>query len=198
MLSALHALAAALQVATAPDTVVPPLAVPRPAAATSATSPRAERAARDTTRPRAVEISAGYERRLTIHRWGGYAMLPLFGAQYVLGERILRQKTDLREGRRTAPIDDGLRDVHRVAAYGVAGVFAVNTVTGAWNLWESRGVAEGRALRTAHTLLMLASDAGFVLSGKKGFDHQKHRNVAIGSMAVATLSGAMMYVAGRR
>jgi hypothetical protein len=189
MLLALHAFAAALQVAAAPDTVVPPLTVARPAAAATA---------RDTTRPRAVEISAGYERRLAVHRWGGYAMLPLFGAQYVLGERILRQKTDLREGRRAEPIDHDLRVVHRVAAYGVAGVFAVNTVTGAWNLWESRATEEGRALRYAHTLLMLASDAGFVISGKKGFDHDKHRNVAIGSMAVATFSGAMMYVAGRR
>jgi hypothetical protein len=124
-------------------------------------------------------------------------MLPLFGAQYVLGERILRQKTDIRSGLRTEPIDHDLRVVHRVAAYGVAGVFTANTVTGVWNLWDSRGVADGRALRTAHTLMMLASDAGFVISGKKGFDHQKHRNVAIGSMGLATLSGLMMYLADR-
>jgi hypothetical protein len=194
-ISMLLAVAAALQGTTVQDTVtspiVAPLAAPRPAAATPPS-------VRDTTRPRAIEVSAGYERRLTIHRWGGYAMLPLFGAQYVLGERILRQKTDIRDGRRVEPIDHDLRVVHRVAAYGVAGVFTVNTVTGAWNLWDSRDVPEGRALRVAHTLSMLAADAGFVISGKKGFDHQKHRNVAIGSMALSTLSGVMMYVAGRR
>jgi hypothetical protein len=194
---ALHALAAALQLAAAPDSLAPraaapPLTVPRRAAAARDT------AARDTVPPRALDVSAGYERRLAIHRWGGWAMLPLFGVQYVLGERILDQKVAIREGRRADPIDHDLRVVHRVAAYGVAGVFAVNTVTGAWNLWESREEEEGRALRYAHTLLMLASDAGFVISGAKGFDHKKHRNVAIGSMGVATLSGVMMYVAGRR
>ena len=188
---ALHALAAALQVAAAPDSLAP-LTVPHRVAATR------DSVARDTVPPRALDVSAGYERRLAIHRWGGWAMLPLFGAQYVLGERILDQKVAIREGRRAEPIDRDLRVVHRVAAYGVAGVFAVNTVTGAWNLWESRAEEEGRALRYAHTLLMLASDAGFVVAGAKGFDHRKHRNVAIGSMGVATLSGVMMYVAGRR
>jgi hypothetical protein len=199
MIPALLALAAVVQADPARDTIVSPttdsvasapatpLAAPRPAAAT----------ARDTVPPRAIDMSPAYERRLAIHRWGGFAMLPLFGAQYVLGERILQQKTDIKAGVRTEPIDHDLRLVHRFAAYGVAGVFTVNTVTGAWNLWDSRGVTDGRGLRTAHTLMMLAADAGFVISGKKGFDHQKHRNVAIGSMSLATLSGLMMYLADR-
>ena len=174
--------------APARDTLAP-LVTPRPAAVTPV---------RDTVLPRATDVSAGYERRLTVHRWGGYAMLPLVAVQYVLGERVLQQKTDIREGRRVEPIGHDLRIAHRLAAYGVAGVFGVNTVTGVWNLWEARGQPEGRALRTAPTLSRLAADAGFVISGVKGFDHQKHRNVAIGSMGVATLSGVMMYVAGRR
>ncbi len=196
MIPALLALAAVMQAGPARDTVVSPLAAPHPAAVTARRAAR-DTAARDTTPPRAIDMSPAYERRLTIHRWGGYAMLPLFGAQYVLGERILQQKTDIKAGARTEPIDHDLRIVHRFAAYGVAGVFTANTVTGVWNLWDSRDVKDGRALRTAHTLMMLASDAGFVISGKKGFDHQKHRNVAIGSMSLATLSGLMMYLADR-
>ena len=200
MIPALLALAAVMQADAARDTAespvrdsaAVPLAAPRPAAAT------ARRAGRDTVPPRAIDMSPAYERRLAIHRWGGYAMLPLFGAQYVLGERILRQKTDIESGVRTEPIDHDLRLVHRWAAYGVAGVFIVNTVTGAWNLYDARAVKEGRALRTAHTLMMLASDAGFVVSGRQGFDHRKHRNVAIGSMSLATLSGLMMYVDAHR
>jgi hypothetical protein len=150
-----------------------------------------------TARPRAVELSDGYARRLAIHRAGSYAMLPLFAAQYVIGQRMFEQKRELRAGRRSAPIDDGLRDAHRVAAIGVGVVFATNTVTGTWNLYESRGIADRRALRTAHSLLMLAADAGFVASSVMGAEGRKHRNLAIASVGVSTLSAAAMVIFDR-
>jgi hypothetical protein len=86
-------------------------------------------ATEDTTqsRHRAVEYSDWYARRLTIHRWGSYAMLPLFVGEYVLGEKLI-------DGTATS----STRGLHQGVAGAVGGLFAINTVTGVWNLWESR------------------------------------------------------------
>lgn len=183
-----------------PDTVVvaaePPVSGPvaRPAGAQTVQPP-------DTTRRRrrAVEVSEGYARRLTVHRIGAYAMLPLFAAQYALGEKMLGQKEDAFRGV-GAGVSDGVRNAHRVVAGGVGAVFAVNTVTGVWNLYETREQAEGRARRTTHALLMLAADAGFVATGILGVraadrapsDARTHRSVGLVSMGVSTLSAAVM------
>ena len=35
-----------------------------------------------------IEYSKAYYQRLTIHRWGSYAMLPLFTAQYLVGRQL--------------------------------------------------------------------------------------------------------------
>ena len=51
---------------------------------------------------------------------------------------------------------DWAKTTHRVGATSLAGVFTVNTVTGLWNLWDSRH-APGGTRRTVHALLMLAS-----------------------------------------
>jgi hypothetical protein len=201
--SALIALAAAL----AADSAAPaptPLVVPLPAA--PAATWRV--AARDTTppaRPRAVDVSEGYERRLTIHRWGSYVMVPLFAAQYVLGDRLLDQKEAVFSGRRTTPVDEGVRDAHLATAVGVGALFAVNTVTGVWNWYESRGTAEKRGLRAAHALLMLAADVGFVATGAAGRRAtdsdvdaaRRHRNVALASVGVSAASAAMMLIFNR-
>lgn len=152
-------------------------------------------------RPRAVEYSEAYGRRLAVHRYASYTMVPLFAAQYVLGRRLLDQKNDLFAGRRTEPIDGGVRTAHRVAAAGVGVLFAVNTVTGLWNLREARGDPNGRGRRTAHALLMLAADGGFAatgLLGSRASDNtprqaRQHRNVALGSMAVAAAGASIMW-----
>jgi len=156
-------------------------------------------------RPRAVEYSEGYGRRLTIHRWGSYAMIPLFVAQYVLGDRLLQQKEDVFGGRRFQPVSASLRRTHAAVAGGVGLLFLGNTVTGVWNLVEARHDPEGRALRTAHGLTMLAADAGFVATGVMGSravdtspsDARAHRNVALASMGVAAVGAGMMWVFNR-
>ena len=166
---------------------------------------RAAAARQDTTRPRAVDLSAGYERRLTVHRYGSYAMIPVFAAQYVLGSRMLSQKEDVFAGRRSGPPDASLRNAHRAVAYGAGALFASNTVTGAWNWWETRRVPEGRALRTTHALLMLVADAGIVATGIAGGratdgnpgDARDHRRLALGSVGVAAASALMMVVLDR-
>src|SRR4051812_26087029 len=73
------ALPALSQPPSAADTLSPrsPIRVAdfRPASADSLQQPRR----------RSIQVSEWYARRLTIHRIGSYAMLPLFGAQYLAG-----------------------------------------------------------------------------------------------------------------
>ena len=147
-----------------------------------------------------VEHSNAFYTRLTIHRWASYTMVPLFVAQYVAGEQLI--------SRRDRGEDAGsLSGLHGTLAGAVAGLFVVNTVTGAWNWWDERREPEGRTKRTVHSLLLLLADAGFVATGatangiededegedEGGGSASTHRNLAIGSMAVATVGAAMMW-----
>jgi hypothetical protein len=176
-----------------------PLVFPAPAAATMPAAPA------DTGRPRAVQVSEGYATRLRLHRWGSYAILPLFAGQYVLGDRLLGQKEDIRAGRRLVPVDDGLRRNHAIVAGAVGAVFVANTVTGVWNLVESRGATDGRTRRLVHAITMLGAEAGFVAAGVLGSratdgdvgDARTHRNVALGSVAATTASVVAMWVLNR-
>ena len=144
-------------------------------------------------RPRAIEYSDWYNTRLTIHRWGSYVELPLFAAEYALGNTLYTSRT---------PPASWVRTTHRGVAYGLGALFTVNTVTGAWNLWESRDDPSGRTRKYLHTALMLASDAGFAWAGAVGSGARyattstwrRHRNIALGSIGVATVGTAMMWL----
>ena len=128
-------------------------------------------------------------------------MLPLFVAQYVLGDRLIQQKEDVFSGARTEPVDADLRHWHAATAAGVGALFVVNTTTGVWNLIEARHDPNGRGVRTAHAVAMLLADAGFVATGLLGSDAtdsgvddaRRHRNVALVSMGLATASAAFMW-----
>lgn len=138
-------------------------------------------------RPVAYTYSDGYELRAKIHRYASFLTLPIFGAQYLLGNK-------LDEGR--AP--ESVRASHAAIATTMVGLFGVNTVTGVWNLWEGRNDPAHRTLRFAHALLMLASDAGFVATGMLaptndgGGNQSLHKSVAITSMGVATAGYLLM------
>ena len=142
-------------------------------------------------RPRAIEVSEWYGRRLTVHRYLSYSVIPIFAAQWAAGNQIYTQG-------REAP--GWAKTTHRAGATALAGIFTVNTVTGLWNLWDSRSVPEGRGLRTFHALSMLAADAGFTYAGVKlskdaevDFDKRRqHRTIALSSMAVTVVSGLAM------
>jgi hypothetical protein len=143
-------------------------------------------------RPRPVEYSDWYARRLEIHRIGSYVMLPLFGAEVVLGQQLL-------DG--SAQPHSTTAHAHVLVASGIAALFTVNTVTGLWNLWDSRADPAGRTRRTIHSLLMLGSDAGFLWTGAVGGQAKRsnanaryHRNIALGSISVATAGTLMMWV----
>jgi hypothetical protein len=141
-----------------------------------------------------VEYSDAYFTRLTIHRWASYLTLPLFVGQFVVGQKLMNG-----EG------SDRLRGVHGALASGLAGLFAVNTVTGGLNAIEARKDPAGRNRRTLHSVLMLLADAGFVATGmlarenedEGGFsgrpaNNNTHRNVALASMGTALVSYAIM------
>jgi len=149
----------------------------------------------DTTkrkRTAAVEYSSFYNTRLKIHQVLSWTMLPLFALQYASGNQIL-------EYGNAAP--DWAKNVHGPTAGLLAGVFAVNTVTGVWNLWDSRKDPAGRTRRYIHSALMFIADAGFVYTGTLADDdegtsdsQQQHKNAAIFSMSVATASWLMMLI----
>ena len=137
----------------------------------------------------AVEYSDFYYKRLTLHRWASYTMLPLFAAQYIAG-------SELAKGAGSA---DWASDLHSGLALGVGALFTVNTVTGAWNLWDGRKDPEGRKWRTTHAVLMMLADAGFVATAvladqaeDDGSGVGKHRVMAITSFAISTASWVMM------
>lgn len=143
----------------------------------------------DTQRPMAFEYSDAYNTRRKIHMIASYATIPLFVAQYWAGEKLF---------------DDGdnssAKSAHGALTIGIASLFAVNTVTGVWNLWEARKDPNGRTRRLVHGLMMLGADAGFAATGALAPDgdddasRSTHRNVAITSMGVAVASYVYMLV----
>jgi hypothetical protein len=144
-------------------------------------------------RPKSIEYSDAYYTRLEIHRVASYAELPLFAAEYVLGERLLKEE-------RTGFPSSGLKTSHTTVALGLGALFTVNTITGAWNLWDSRSDPSGRTRRFIHSIAMLGADAGFAWAGASGggakdnlSSANHHRTIAVSSMALATAGTAMMW-----
>ena len=147
-------------------------------------------------RPRAFEYSQAYETRLAIHHWASYATIPLFAAEYVLGQKLF---SDTARGSST-------RSAHQAVALGVAGLFGLNTITGAWNLWDARKDPNARLRRYLHAALMIVSDAGFVATGASApggrarlqsnlLDRERtHRAIAVASMGTALAGYVMMLV----
>ncbi len=137
-------------------------------------------------RPKAVEYSDGYLRRRKIHFIASFATLPLFATQVVLGQKLYDGSSG------------GVRTAHMAVATGIAALFAVNSVTGVWNLWEARKDPMHRAKRLTHGLMMLGADAGFVATGMLAPDEGEvgdrtaHRAVALTSMGVATAAYLLM------
>lgn len=144
-------------------------------------------------RPKAVEVSDGYATRLTIHRRVSYALIPMFGLQTLAGREIWEKGNTAPEWARTG---------HRIGATAIAGAFAVNVVTGAWNLWDSRSAREGRALRYVHALSMLTATAGFTYAGaylseeaETNLDARDlHRTIALSSVGLTAVSGILMKI----
>jgi hypothetical protein len=156
-------------------------------------------------RPKAVEFSQAYYTRLAIHRYASYAMIPLFVTEYAIGRSLYNHPDTLREG-------GALRTWHGLTAGGIYVLYGVNTLTGAWNLWEGRAVKEGRTRRTIHSALMFISGAGFVATAMLAPDDDfgeggtldrsssrraTHRTVAMVSMSTALVGDLMMLIGNK-
>jgi hypothetical protein len=124
-------------------------------------------------------------------------LLPLFATEFALGQSMYG----------TTPGDtSSRRGAHAAIGAGIIGLFGLNTVTGAWNLFgEGWSDPHRRTLRLIHGLMMMASDAGFVATTQSGpnsrsrrgaltfeTDKATHRNIAVASMSVATASYLLM------
>lgn len=184
--------AALLRPTLASATLAAPLALPPGGVNHLAPVPLVGLAAASAPRnpPQLVEYSDAYFTRLTIHRWASFLTVPLFAGQYIVGQKLY-----------DGDGSDNLRGIHGVLAGSVAGLFAVNTITGGWNAIEGWKDPEGRTRRTIHTVLMLIADAGFVATGALAQEsdeggesggNRTHRNVALASMGTALVSYAIM------
>jgi hypothetical protein len=127
-----------------------------------------------------------YEVRKDIHKYASYATLPLFAAEYALGQSLPSE-----------PGNSGsARGLHGAVGAGLVGLFFVETVTGGWNLWQSRHEKNHRTPRMIHSFLMIAANAGLVATtvstpshhNPSTFAHDRtvHRNIAIASIGVGT------------
>jgi hypothetical protein len=147
-------------------------------------------------RPKVVQLGDWYYRRLLVHRVVAYATIPVFAMQWAAGDQLYRKGSD-------APT--WAKSLHRAGATTLAGMFTVNTITGLWNLWDSRSVPQNRALRTVHALTMLAADGAFTYAGAKLSEEaetstskrQLHRTIALSAMGVTVLSGVAMKIWNR-
>ena len=97
-------------------------------------------------RPVAIQYSDGYLLRRKIHRYASFATLPLFATEFALGQSMFNT---------TPSGNSAKRGLHAAIGAGIIGLFGVNTVTSAWNLFgEGRKDPNHRTLRLVHGLLM--------------------------------------------
>jgi hypothetical protein len=145
---------------------------------------------------RAFIYSDAYQTRASIHKKASFAMLPLFIAEAVIGQQMFNDPSSITSGKQTA---------HRAIGIGIGSLFAVNTVTGAMNLWEGRKDPNGLMKRTIHATLMMMADVGFLataatrpdsttIDGLTIYDAKKnqHMTIAYASITAATIGYVMM------
>jgi hypothetical protein len=146
-------------------------------------------------RPMAIEYSDGYRTRLKVHKYASFATLPLFAAQFAVGQKLYDGNAS-----------DSTRSAHTALAVGTGVLFGVNTVTGVWNLSEGRKDPNHKTKRMVHGILMAVADAGFVATGALAPENEEgqldtnsnnrstHRTVALASMGVATVAYLIMLI----
>jgi hypothetical protein len=146
-----------------------------------------------TPRPKAIEYSEGYETRARIHKYASFATIPLLGTEAILGQSLYNDPDSHSSAKRGA---------HIAVGTAITGLFAVQTVTGVWNLVESWKDPHHKKLRLAHGIMMLGADVGFAAAYATGpsgrnlvtFDQNKstHRTVVFTTIGVATASYLLM------
>ena len=149
-----------------------------------------------------VEYSDAYKTRAKIHKYASIATLPLFVANYFVGQDLYNH-----------PGDESKKGLHDGLVAATAVVFGVNTFTGVWNLWEGRNDPNHRTKRMTHGILMMIADVGFLATAALAPHHENenghggaptsmsgastHRTVALTSMGIATVSYLIMLFGGK-
>jgi hypothetical protein len=149
-----------------------------------------------TPRAKAFEYSDGYFVRAKIHRYASFATLPLFIAQFAVGQKLYNSP---------GSGSGSWRSAHIALGAGTGLLFAVNATTGAWNAWEARKDPNRKTRRTLHGVLMVVAEAGLATSGLLAPEHETeggvsrwdgnrstHRTIALSAMGVATASYLIM------
>jgi hypothetical protein len=150
-----------------------------------------------TAHPAATTYSNGYQTRLKIHKYASYATLPLFATELALGQSLYNN-----------PDTGGRKTAHAIVGTGIVSLFAVNGVTGVWNLWEGWHDPDGGKVRRIHSLLMLASSGGILATEATGphirngvirnpGDKSLHRDLAVASISVGAAGYLLMLVKGK-
>lgn len=139
---------------------------------------------------KAYTYSEGYELRHKVHRYAAWATGPLFVAQAIVGQKLY-----------DGDASSGMKDAHSVLAGLTGALFAVNTVTGVWNLWEGWDNPTGRTKRVIHSLLMLGADVAFLATASTAPENEDgelegskstHRNAAIVGFSGASVGYLLM------
>src|SRR5262245_1475696 len=136
--------------------------------------------------------SHAYDVRAKIHKYASFTTLPLVGSEFVVGESLFDSPSD------------GKKSAHIAIGTALGGLFAVNSVTGVWNLVEARKDPNRGHLPLIHSLLAFGADAAFVgtatitpsshgLSDNRG----THRALAFTSMGLLTASYLVMLIGNR-
>lgn len=144
----------------------------------------------------AFEYSDAYKTRAKIHKYAAVATLPLFAAEFYLGQSIYNTPSD------------GKKNAHIAIGTGIIGLYAAQGVTGVWNMVEANKDPNGHKRRLIHGILMLASGAGFAITPMTAPGHRDrlelgtssagtHRAVAFTSIGIGSAGYLMMVFGGK-
>jgi hypothetical protein len=144
----------------------------------------------------AFEYSEGYKTRAKIHKYASFATLPLFATEFALGQSLYNNASG---GKKTA---------HIAIGSSIIGLYGVQAVTGIWNFVEGRKDPHAGKRRLVHSILMLASGAGFAITPmlapgehddgfEGGGSKSAHRAMAFTSIGIGTAGYLTMLIGGK-
>ena len=146
----------------------------------------------------AFEYSDAYRTRAKIHKYASIATLPLFASEFALGQSLYNNPSESKKG------------AHIAIGTGIMALYGVQAVTGVWNLVEASKDpnTDGKKRRLVHSILMLASGAGFAITpatapGRRdrlefgNSSASAHRAVAFTSIGIGTAGYLLMLFGGK-
>ena len=140
--------------------------------------------------------SHAYDVRAKIHKYASFSTLPLVGSEFVIGQALFN---DSESGWK--------KPTHVALGTAIGGLFAVNGVTGVWNLVEARKDPNRGHLPLIHSLLAFGGNAALVATavvtpgdhdGTSNLSNKgTHRALAFTSLGLTTASYLVMLIGNR-